>query len=242
MYTYDTEKKMDDRSAGPIRKASMRSARTDFFTGAAPEDMLQCKSKDHGKFPDRIMSGTECPPGFGLSDVKFHYKPAKPVQFQACESQNETNDNTAKVVQFRGRNVLRRQAAVADRHAIPVPDEAYLAVWAKTLMQERIATLFLTQDGLAGHAQQVNQEIARLKNILEVFSCEANEQNKLEYIQLATGFLKDIKSGLIKFAAEAAHKKHYTFNIRFDFPFNEVLTLSTNSKGSLLVNGRKYGA
>ena len=158
------------------------------------------------------------------------------------EASNAAKVQTTNAVQFLRTTVLRRNASVADRHNIPRPDTVDpLAIWAKTLMRERIAALFLTQTGLPGHATQVQQELSRLKNILENFSCESDDQAGFEYIEHASDFLEDIRSLIIKFAAEAAHIKHYTFNLHFDFPFGRVLSLQTNPQGHLLVNGKKYG-
>lgn len=66
-----------------------------------------------------------------------------------------------------------RSVMCVDRHAIinpididPVTNKVNLraaSIWANTLVKKRIPQLFLTQEGLAGHVQQLQNELNRLK-------------------------------------------------------------------------------
>lgn len=146
-----------------------------------------------------------------------------------------------RIAQFREARAMRRAVTTADRHNIPAPNSLFnLARWAKTLMQERISTLFLTQRGLAGHATQIQQELTRLNTELMRFECDEDDAQGFGYLRLANDFTEQIKAVLIKFAAKAAYEKRFPFDIKFELPFNHVLSLKTDPQGHLLVNSKPY--
>lgn len=117
-----------------------------------------------------------------------------------------------------------KSATVRDRHNIPHPF-IDLGDWYKTLMTERIANLFLTQDGFLGHAQQINQELSRLEEAFPFFEPAA--------IPAVNEYITRIKSFIIERAKSAS------FNIPFFiFHFPEYKTLSIEKKnGTLKKNG-----
>ncbi len=62
----------------------------------------------------------------------------------------------------------RMRAVVDDRHAVRDPfgpGANDMQIWANTLVKERVATLFLTKAGVAGHTKQIQSELNRLAKV-----------------------------------------------------------------------------
>lgn len=147
---------------------------------------------------------------------------------------------------------LRRNAVITNRHAIPRPlppepgnlvdDNGMenLASWAATLMRTRIPDLFRTSAGLPGHVQQVQQELARLNNIINNFDRPEGDERGPRYIELAMQFAQQIRGVLIKFADQACQSNEFPFRIYFEFPCYKVLSLENKGNGHLLVNGKQH--
>lgn len=63
---------------------------------------------------------------------------------------------------------IRHRSIVDNRHNIrdpygPGPDD--MAIWVNTVLKERVSDLFRTQQGVGGHAIQIEQELNRLARI-----------------------------------------------------------------------------
>lgn len=147
---------------------------------------------------------------------------------------------------------LRRSTDITDRHSIPRPEPpapgalrdysgmSNLASWAATLMRTRIPDLFRTQPGLPGHAQQIQQELSILNNIVNNFDRPAGDESGPRYIELAMQFVGQIKKELIKFANQASRLNEFPFSVLFKFPYKSKLSLKNTGDGRLRVNGRPY--
>lgn len=64
--------------------------------------------------------------------------------------------------------IARKRAETDDRHHIRDPYEEgpnAMDIFTNTLLVERIPDLFRTQEGLRGHAMQIQQELNRLANV-----------------------------------------------------------------------------
>lgn len=131
------------------------------------------------------------------------------------------------VVQMCYARNLRKNAVVGDRHNIPNPF-LDLGVWYKTLMAGRIADLYRSQPGFLGHAQQINQELARL---IEVLPAMEGEEDTMKAVRT---FVYSIKSFIVK----GARKADFNFNFTFVFPYESRLTIKKEN-GVLYVNGKK---
>jgi hypothetical protein len=99
---------------------------------------------------------------------------------------------------------IRVRSTIDNRHNIrnPYGPQKDLEIWANTLLKTRIPTLFLTPQGLKGHAQQIQNELNRLGT-----ADQLTPALKARAICVA----KLIKSSLIK-AKNAAEKSSFSLH------------------------------
>lgn len=95
-----------------------------------------------------------------------------------------------------------RRAIIGDRHNIVHPFFD-LGGWYKTIVSERVVSLFLTADGYKGHADQIQQELNRLSTTID-----AGYFRDRQSLQTALEYEISIKNKIIKEAQ----------NANFDFP------------------------
>ena len=64
--------------------------------------------------------------------------------------------------------LIRDRSSIDNRHYIRNPyglGEKDMAIWTNTMLKERVATLFRTEEGLKGHALQIEGELNRLAHV-----------------------------------------------------------------------------
>ncbi|MBW2663245.1 MAG: hypothetical protein JRD93_14945 [Deltaproteobacteria bacterium] len=120
-----------------------------------------------------------------------------------------------------------KSAQVGDRHDPPHP-YMDLGGWYKTLMSGRISDLYLTALGFPGHAQQIQQELGHLKELID------DKMFKDQSMVTAREYETSIKNFIIEGA------KNIGFDIeKFIFRFSGASTLSIERRDNrLYVNGR----
>lgn len=119
--------------------------------------------------------------------------------------------------------ISRDRSQVDDRHTIRDPlnmdpvtqaiDLTSAAGWANTLAKTRIPQLFLTQNGLAGHVNQLQNELNRFK----VSKLEGYCADGIDEVLLQIKFVRDS----IKKSKEAARQNGFPLpnNLTLEFPF-----------------------
>ena len=95
--------------------------------------------------------------------------------------------------------IARLRSTVDDRHNIrdpygPGPND--MAIFANTLVKERVADLFRTQEGLKGHAEQIEQQLNRLTRV---------EGQPGEMTEKAVNTAKFIRTSIKKAMKAASH-------------------------------------
>lgn len=88
----------------------------------------------------------------------------------------------------------RTRSIVDDRHLIRDPwgpGNEDMEIWANTVAKTRIATLFITPEGVRGHAQQIQIEVNRI-------SLSRTEGKSGEKVARAINASKFLRSALLK--------------------------------------------
>ena len=122
-----------------------------------------------------------------------------------------------------------QKAQVGDRHMIAHP-EFDLRGWYKTLMTGRIADLYKTANGFHGHAQKIQQELDRLRSLID-------EGQFHDSTSLAKA--KEYEQNLKKFIVNGAKKINFDIpKFIFNFSGSSSLAIERNHE-KLLINGKE---
>lgn len=121
-----------------------------------------------------------------------------------------------------------RKNPVDNRHKISDPQKNATR-WLNTMKKTRVAELFKTKNGLRGHAQQIEQEIARVNRNLN--------GKKGKEVNLYKHSLRSVKRSIVS-SALGAKFDFNKFGIKFT-PLESDLFLERRG-GKLFVNGQPH--
>jgi hypothetical protein len=122
-----------------------------------------------------------------------------------------------------------RKNSVDNRHNISNPHQQTTR-WLRTMKQTRVAELFKTKNGLRGHAQQIEQEIARVNKNLDGKNGKDVAIYRAALVRLKTSI------------ANSANGAKFDFN-KFEIKFTPLVPdlFLERRGGKLFVNGRQSG-